>query len=556
MGSREGRESQACGFVELNSNEEISMKKTLITCVAIAALFVVASSASAIVCTIDQRPAATLLVPYFQVAVNADGSLMSGPAALNTLVTITNASSAPMIAHVNVYNEKSVLVLDFNIALTGFDVQSMSMGDVITGTLPQTPVSSDGHHTLPGTAIASDPCQRNAAAKSGPQNFLRINPSLGGVAATPLDNTLATTLYNFPQAWQPGSVFAAEVLGGLTAKDATACNPSGITTFPLASPGLARGYILIDHANYCNLSDPTSPTYWNNDAAGNENNLIGEIIFTSGSGVPTFGVSTVNIESSRVFSSVANGGYFDQTDTTRERTFYARYWIPSGITRPNANTPLFAAKADLWDQGFGDEREPLGLKYAARYFQTTLPGVASFLRVWRASAGSLTDLTGSKCTAQEPSVNITFFDEDELPFQPTGQPPCPSPCTTPPPNVFNFPLETQRVPITTFSQFLPPAFAGSQVGWLAVSFVNVQTTLLNDNGLLDQAWIDYEFAGSGAFINASIPGTQLDPSTCHPLLIPLSSGNFNIAVPDALTDPVTPGSHTGLLANPATGTGP
>jgi hypothetical protein len=41
------------------------MKKTLMTCLAIAALFAVAGSASAITCTIDQRPAATLLVPYF-----------------------------------------------------------------------------------------------------------------------------------------------------------------------------------------------------------------------------------------------------------------------------------------------------------------------------------------------------------------------------------------------------------------------------------------------------------------------------------------------------------
>ena len=44
------------------------MKKTLLTCLAIVAVFAIASSASAVTCTIDQRPAATLLVPYFQVS--------------------------------------------------------------------------------------------------------------------------------------------------------------------------------------------------------------------------------------------------------------------------------------------------------------------------------------------------------------------------------------------------------------------------------------------------------------------------------------------------------
>ena len=44
------------------------MKKTLFTCLAVLAVFAIASSAAAVTCTIDQRPGATLLVPYFQVS--------------------------------------------------------------------------------------------------------------------------------------------------------------------------------------------------------------------------------------------------------------------------------------------------------------------------------------------------------------------------------------------------------------------------------------------------------------------------------------------------------
>ena len=94
------------------------MKKTLMTCMAIAVLFAVASSASAITCTIDQRPAATLLVPYFEATFAPDGTpLGTGANARDTLVTICNASSAPMLAHVNVFNERTELVLDFNIPI-------------------------------------------------------------------------------------------------------------------------------------------------------------------------------------------------------------------------------------------------------------------------------------------------------------------------------------------------------------------------------------------------------------------------------------------------------
>src|SRR5262249_40686336 len=136
---------------------------TLITCMAIVALLAIASSASAIVCTSDQRPASTLLIPYFQVAVNTDGSTTTGAGALDTIVTIGNASGAPMIAHVSIYNERSTLVLDFNVALTGFDVQAMAMSQVLSGNLPQTPVSK--LHVKPDvTVLSNDPCLRNPAA--------------------------------------------------------------------------------------------------------------------------------------------------------------------------------------------------------------------------------------------------------------------------------------------------------------------------------------------------------------------------------------------------------
>src|SRR5262245_10512849 len=144
MGSREGKEFKRV-FFAVNSDEEISiMKKTFLTCMAVVAVLAIASSAGAITCTIDQRPAATLLIPYFQATFNADSTILStGAGAVDTLVTIGNASSAPMLAHVNVFNERTELVLDFNIALTGFDIQSFSVASILRGNLPVTPVNAN-----------------------------------------------------------------------------------------------------------------------------------------------------------------------------------------------------------------------------------------------------------------------------------------------------------------------------------------------------------------------------------------------------------------------------
>ncbi len=252
------------------------MKKTLMTCLAIVAVFAIASSAAAVTCTIDQRPAATLLVPYFQVSIDGDGNVVrTGPDALDTIVTIMNASSAPMIAHVNLYDRYSVLQLDFNVALTGWDVQPMRISDIIEGFLPNT-LNFDG----------KDACQRNSSADVYPDSngFIRVRPL---APATGQDNTQATTDYT-----------GVYNLGGLIEDLQYNCSTDDLDSE-------AIGYIVIDHANYCNLSDPTDPNYFYNDAIGMENNLWGEIIFTSGDGLPTYGLSTVNLEAAETFGFAA-----------------------------------------------------------------------------------------------------------------------------------------------------------------------------------------------------------------------------------------------------------
>jgi hypothetical protein len=459
------------------------MKKTLVTCAAVVALFAIAGSAAAITCTVDKRPAATLLVPYFEVSLNADGTVnRTGAASRDTLVTIANASSANMIAHVNVFTKRSALVLDFNIALSGFDVQAFAMSDVLSGKLPNT-----------GRALSSplaDACQRTGAAANS--TYLRIGATVANNPpnpATNLDNTRATTLYGTSNVWSQTDPFGKQVLDSLdTTTDEHDCTADidGVIVGP------ASGYITIDHANYCNLSNPTDPAYYLDDAIGQENNLWGDVIFVSGGGASTYGGSMVHIEADSSLAGNTTGGPFPIANTAT-RTFYARY-VPVTDVVPSVLNPAITAA----DQGWGDQREPLGLKYAARWFDSTTIGVTSNFTVWRASSGLLSDLLDfGDCDVVEPNVTLTFYDEDE---NLTTSGTCPSPCTNP---TFNFPWETQHSGIAGFTH---PAAAA---GWVNMVFFS--------GGNLDQAYVLYDFVGPAAFLSMQENAAQLDPTNCNPL---------------------------------------
>lgn len=82
-------------------------------------------------CTIDAVPAATLLLPYFEV------NLAKRNKAEETLFSINNADAAPTIAHVVFWTDMSVPTLAFDVFLTGYDVQSISLLDLFfNGQLP------------------------------------------------------------------------------------------------------------------------------------------------------------------------------------------------------------------------------------------------------------------------------------------------------------------------------------------------------------------------------------------------------------------------------------
>src|ERR1051326_566924 len=85
-------------------------------------------------CDISLQPAATLLLPYFEVDFNSPRG-----AAMQTLFTIQNVSSLPQIANVTLWTDWGYPAFNFPIFLTGYDVQPVNLYDVFAlGALPPT----------------------------------------------------------------------------------------------------------------------------------------------------------------------------------------------------------------------------------------------------------------------------------------------------------------------------------------------------------------------------------------------------------------------------------
>src|SRR6266508_6263572 len=76
-------------------------------------------------CDIAVQPAATLLLPWFEVDFKSPQTT-----ATQTLFTVQNVSPLPQIAHVVIWTDWAFPALDFNIFLTGYDVQGINMYDI------------------------------------------------------------------------------------------------------------------------------------------------------------------------------------------------------------------------------------------------------------------------------------------------------------------------------------------------------------------------------------------------------------------------------------------
>jgi hypothetical protein len=358
-------------------------------------LAVLAMPAFAITGTVDDVPAATLLLPYFEVDLDdANG--------VTTLMSINNASASAALAHVVLWTDLSVHVLDFNVYLTGYDVQSINLRDILVyGNLPVT--ADDGND--PGDNISPQ----------GPSSQDISFPNCNGLL--PYDNpALDATYLDHVQSALTGQA-SAVFFGGKC---------SGVDH----GDRIARGYVTVDSVNLCSQDFPQDVGYFIAGGLGTANNnnvLWGDYFYVNPGQNFAQGETLVHIEAD------ANLG-------AANYTFYHRY-----ISALNGE----------------DNREGLGNVFAVRYINGGVFDGGTDLLTWRDSKFAIVPFS---CALQAPSqfplgqTQVVVFDEEENYEVPEGCQISPCPPTE---GITPFPWEAQRTEVG--SAALPTTFS---FGWM------------------------------------------------------------------------------------------
>ncbi|HEY0512709.1 MAG TPA: hypothetical protein VGH73_12440 [Thermoanaerobaculia bacterium] len=256
-----------------------------------------APAARADVCSIDQRPAATLLLPYFEVD-------PSDAAGLTTLFSVNNASAASILANVVVWTDLGVPTLAFQIYLTGYDVQTVNLRDVFNGFLVGTaPAGQDPQDTISPKGLYSQ--DLNFASCAGILPYQRLPDSFVGHL----------------RAAHSGQF--SGLLNGCAGQN--------------LNDGRLRGYITVDTVAGCTQKIPSDPGYFGpGGVATNQNVLWGDYIYIDTVNKYSDGENLVRI---KAFPGAFNAG---------DPTFYGRYVGNSGL---DARQPLPTSWASRYVNG-------------------------------------------------------------------------------------------------------------------------------------------------------------------------------------------------------------
>jgi hypothetical protein len=253
-------------------------------------------------CEIGVVPAATLLLPYFE----AD---LANPATETTLFTVTNVGALPQIARVTIWTDRAFPVFTFNFFLTGYDQQTINLGDLI----------ARGRIVEPGTSSDSEVGFRSAENDENPL----------------LDITACGDLIDHvpPQ-------ILTEIQRALTAGRTTACTTQIGNVHPRAI-----GYVTIDVVRNCGPATPIDAGYFSAEILY-DNVLIGDYQQVSSAQNFAQGNTLVHIR------AIPEGGLSGSARTNFRRTFYSR--LQNGGTA-DRRQPLPSTFAARWISGGAGE---------------------------------------------------------------------------------------------------------------------------------------------------------------------------------------------------------
>ena len=263
-------------------------------------------------CDVKVGPAATLLLPYFQVD-------LTDPAGETTLFSVTNVTQVPQIARVTIWTDRAYPLFTFNLFLTGYDVQSINLYDVL----------ARGIVATPGTSSNAATGSRSAANDANPL----------------LDVSKCATLPSQIQA-----ALLAEMQKALTVGSMASCGTARIGD----AHTHAIGYVTIDLVQNCGASMPMDPGYFTTELLY-DNVLYGD--FQQVNSFQNFAQSNAMVH----IRAIPEGGTTGSATTSFSRTFYSR----------------------LQGGGTADRRQPLPSTFGARWISGGPSGFDTGFKIWR-----------------------------------------------------------------------------------------------------------------------------------------------------------------------------
>ena len=495
-----------------------------------------ASTAYATYCANDVVPASTLLFPFVQYDYVAG---LAGNNGATTLFAITNVSNRAQIVHITLWTDYSIAILDFNVVLTGYDVQTINIRDILRdGILP---------YEGTGANIWEEDNDGGSPADIGPFSsnnqllpaaidawFAAVGlpnpePTWNGVLGSdfpldcdpldweaspnwyadnlPIDGGTLANFRNFLEASMTADTWYANCVAPTAVGWPATADPLDVLTASDFDPALptpwwidgyvhpAWMYITADVVGACNkdLPDGDADLYFGaTTGVAYDNVLMGDVMWLD----PADEAGGVNFSEAdnavHLEAFLGNGGVAD--DNGDPTTFYSRYHA----------AVVGAAQAD--------GREPLGTAWGLRYLHA--PNVAdaanTSIRAWKGSTnqGLVQDLSNGSYTVGPDELYAnsctpyTYYswDEDENIVGVSGGfiPPWSGEDPQPLPQPNLFPLETQEVPARQFYLVGEPDLA---FGWML--FIWPRSNTVNAAGATGvdsdqyQTWMGVKYQAFG-----------------------------------------------------------
>ena len=379
-------------------------------------------------CDIGVAPAATLLLPHFEVDFRSFAST-----ALTTRFTVINTSHLPQIARATIWSDWGYPAFTFELFLTGYDVANVDLYELLNrGALPKSVGETPGEFSAGNTAnpnhLPSMPADCAARPTQIPELVLRD-----------LRSILTT-----------GRTFAG----------ALACpSPQGVPQQVGSNHStIAFGYVTIDVVATCSSTLPDKADYYLKELLY-DNVLIGDWAMINPNyqaGNYAGGAPLVHIR------AIPEGG-------------------PAGTIVPTRLPLTFHDRLTGTAPRSMDRRQPLPSTFAARYIQGGTGSFETKFAIWRESVTG----AGSRCTEYVNNSNLDIsevvrFDEHENAV--IHRPGVIVPGPNRPPGT------TSSYFISSVSQTFPThSFPSDDVsGWMYLNLHNAVTPSLPSR---NQAWV-------------------------------------------------------------------